>query len=123
MIDGFEVVAQRLAADGNAMLDDLGRFAKREGVSLDRVRRVGQFDVVVFLKLRQGGRGDRAQPVELRLLLSDTGDQGREHRRCVSHYRLHVIAVYNLVNGRVADPFVECRRCAAKPSPPESFTN
>jgi hypothetical protein len=33
MIDGFEMVAQRFAADRDPVLDDLGRLAKRERVS------------------------------------------------------------------------------------------
>ena len=60
MIDGFEMVAQRFAADGDPVLDDLGRFAKRERVSLDGVRGIGQLDVIMLLQLREGGGRQRA---------------------------------------------------------------
>src|SRR5450755_2854555 len=53
MIDRLEMIAQRLAADCDAVLDDLGRLAARERVSLNGVRRVGQLDVVIFLELRE----------------------------------------------------------------------
>ncbi len=55
MVDRFEMIAERFAAHGNAVLDDLGGLAKGERVSFDRVGRVGQLDVIMFLKLRQGG--------------------------------------------------------------------
>jgi hypothetical protein len=55
MVDGFEVLAERFTADRNAVLDDFRGLAEAERVSLDRVGRVGQLDVVTFLQLRQGG--------------------------------------------------------------------
>jgi hypothetical protein len=84
MVDGFEMIAQRLAGDGNAVLDDFGGLAKGERVSLDRVGRVSQLDVVVFLELRQGGPRRRAQPIELRLFLFNIVDEGRQHADIIS---------------------------------------
>jgi hypothetical protein len=81
MIDGFEMVAERFAADRDAMLDDFRRLSQREGVSLDRVGRIGQFNVKIFLKLRQGSRRQRAQPIKLRFLLRDVADERFEHGR------------------------------------------
>jgi hypothetical protein len=40
VIDGLEVILERLAADRDAMLDDLSRLAMGEGVALDRIRGV-----------------------------------------------------------------------------------
>ena len=80
MIDGFEMVAKRFAANRDAVLDDLRRLAQREGVSLDRVGRVGQFNVVMLLELRQGSPRQRTHAVEPRLLLFDTGNKSRKHR-------------------------------------------
>ena len=85
MIDGFEMVTKRFAPNRNAVLDDLRRLTQREGVSLDSVGRVGQFNVVVLLQLRQGSHGERAHAVEPRFLLFDTVDKGRKHRRYVAH--------------------------------------
>lgn len=53
MIDSFEVVAQRLAADGDAMLDEFRGFAQRQRVAFDSVGSVGQIDVVGFLQREQ----------------------------------------------------------------------
>ena len=53
MIDGFEMIAERFAAHGNAVFDDFRRFAQREGVPLDGVGRIGEINVVVLLELRQ----------------------------------------------------------------------
>ena len=53
MVDRFQVVAQGFAADGNTVLDDLGGLAKRTGIALDRVRGIGEFNVVKLLQLRE----------------------------------------------------------------------
>ncbi len=55
MINRFEVVAQRFAADGNAMFDHFRRLTQREGISLDRIGRESQIDIVMFLQLRHCG--------------------------------------------------------------------
>ena len=86
MIDGFEMVAKRFAANGNAVLDHFRRLTQGEGIALDRVGRVGEFDVVVFLELHQGSHRQRAQAVELRLLLPDRVDESFKHRRQIAYY-------------------------------------
>jgi hypothetical protein len=52
VIDRLKVLAQRLAADRDAMFDDFRCLAVRERVSLDRVRGVGQLDIIILLELR-----------------------------------------------------------------------
>ena len=85
MIDGLEMVAERFATHGNAVLDDFRRFAQREGVPLDGVRRVGEINIVVLLELRQGSRRQRAQAVELRLLLFNLADKSLKHGFSVAY--------------------------------------
>ena len=67
MIDSFEMVAQRFATDRDPVLDDLGSLPKRERVSLDGVRGIGQLDVIMLLQLRQGNGRQRAQAIEFGL--------------------------------------------------------
>ncbi len=93
VIHGFEVISERLAADSDAVFDDLCRFAKRKGIPFDRVGRVGEFDVVVFLQLPQSRRRERAQPVELFLLVFDTNDERGEHAESVARRRTTIIRV------------------------------
>ena len=54
MVDGFEVVTKRFAADRNAVFDHFRRLASRKLVSLDRIGCVGQLDVEETLKTREG---------------------------------------------------------------------
>jgi hypothetical protein len=56
--DRFEMILERLAADGDPVLDHHPRFGGGQRIALDRVRRVGQFDVVgtiqVVIAMRSG---------------------------------------------------------------------
>ena len=80
VIDGFEVITQRLAADRDAMLDDLGRLSQGGRVPLDGIRRVGQFDIIVLLDLCQCRRRERPERVERGLPVSYPFDQaGVQH--------------------------------------------
>ncbi len=49
VIDCFEVVLERLAADRDPLLDDERRLRSRERISLDRVRGVGQLEINAYL--------------------------------------------------------------------------
>lgn len=71
VIDGFEVVLERLAADGDALLDNKRRLDGGEGVPLDGVRCVGEFEVLAVFEVGQPAGGGRPQPVKLGLLLRD----------------------------------------------------
>ena len=54
MVEGFQMVFQRLPGYGNAVLDHKRGFNRAESVPLNRIRRVGDFDVVIMLKIGQG---------------------------------------------------------------------
>ena len=79
VIDRLKVFAQRFAADGDAVFDHFRRLTVGKRVSFDGVRGVGQLDVVIFLELRERVTRQRAQSVQLLLLLLDTCDKGRNH--------------------------------------------
>jgi hypothetical protein len=68
------VVAQGFAGDGNAVFDDLGRLAMREGVSLKGVRGVGQLHVIIFLQPGECASRQRTQPIQPRLFLFNIPD-------------------------------------------------
>ena len=55
MIDRFEVIAQGLAADRNAVLDHFRCFAERQRVAFYRGRSICEIDILCFLqgKLRR----------------------------------------------------------------------
>ena len=57
MIEGLQVVLERFTADCYALLDHQRGLHGAEGVAFDRVRSVGEFDVVIMLKIahRLGG--------------------------------------------------------------------
>ena len=71
VIDRFEMIFQRLAADCNAVLDHDPRFGGGQRVALDRVRRVGQLDVIRPVEVLEAVRRLRPKPVELSLLGGD----------------------------------------------------
>jgi hypothetical protein len=79
VIDRLKVLAQRLAADGDAVFDDFGGFAVCKRISLNGIRGVGQLDIVIFLELCEDATRQWAQSVQLRLLFIDTSDKGRKH--------------------------------------------
>ena len=71
MVDRLEVILKRLAATGDALFDDQRRLGRTERVPLDRVRRIGQFEIVVVLEIAQPVGCQRAEPVELGLFCRD----------------------------------------------------
>src|SRR5262245_41015291 len=75
VLDRFEMILERFAADRNALLDDQRCFGRAERVSLDRVRGVGQLQIVDMLKVTEPSACRRAPPVERRFLRLDMRDQ------------------------------------------------
>src|SRR5271156_6778211 len=73
MIDRFEVILERLAGDCDPVLDDQGRLGGRERIPIDRIRGVGEFEIVDMLEIAEGGAKLRANSVQLRLLDGDPG--------------------------------------------------
>jgi hypothetical protein len=71
VIDRFEMIFQRLAADCNAVLDHHPRFGGGQRVALDRIRRVGQLDIVRLVEVFEAVRRLRPEPVELSPLGGD----------------------------------------------------
>lgn len=49
MIEGFKVIFQRFPADRNTFLDDQGGFNGTEGIALNGIRGVREFDIVIVL--------------------------------------------------------------------------
>jgi hypothetical protein len=70
VIDGFKVIFERLAANGDAFLNNKRRLGSAQGVALDRVRRVGQFEVLRMLEIGQPAGRARAA-IEFGLLGDD----------------------------------------------------
>jgi len=58
VIERFEVILEGLAADGHALLDHQRRFDGAESVALDGIRRPGEFDIVMMLRLASAS-GDK----------------------------------------------------------------
>jgi hypothetical protein len=75
MVDNLQVIAQRFAAHGEAVFDQLRGLPERERVAFDSVRGVGQIDVIGFLQGKQRRPRDRAHRVEPRLLRGDRGEK------------------------------------------------
>lgn len=75
MIDGFQMIPQWLAGNGDALFDDHGGFHRRERIPLNRIRCVGDFDIVGMLEVGQPMRCKGAQPVEFGLLGGDVLQQ------------------------------------------------
>ena len=57
------------------MFDHERGFDLRERIALDRVRRIGQFEIVGMFETAERARRQRPQPVQLGLLLFDFGNQ------------------------------------------------
>ncbi len=70
-VDRFEMVLERLAADRDPLLDDERRLGGAERVPLDRVRSVGQVEIVNVLEIAKSGAHHGTQPVKVRLLRGD----------------------------------------------------
>lgn len=73
MIDRFQVVLERFAGNGDAVFDNHRGLDGGEGVSLDCVRRAGEFEVVRVVEIcRAAGRAD-GQLIEFSLLGGNGG--------------------------------------------------
>src|ERR1019366_10359156 len=75
MIDRLQVILERLARDGDALLDDERGFGGGQRVALDRVRCVGQFEVASVIKIGQSMRHADAKPIEFGFLGADRGQK------------------------------------------------
>jgi hypothetical protein len=74
VVDRLQVVAERLSSNGDALFDDRCRLDSGQRVPLDRVRCVGEFDVLRMIKIRRpAGRAD-AELVEFSLPGDNGGD-------------------------------------------------
>jgi hypothetical protein len=71
VIDCFEEILQRFAANRDPVLDRHPRFGGCQRIALDRVRRIGQFEVVGVVEVIEAVRGQRPEPVKLRLFGGD----------------------------------------------------
>jgi hypothetical protein len=75
VVEGFEVVTQGFAADGDALLNHQHRFHGGQRVPLDGVRGVGQLKVVRALQVADAMRSAAQQGIKLGLLGSDACGQ------------------------------------------------
>jgi|SRR5271166_3158662 len=71
MVDRLQMILERLAADRDPLLDDERRLGGAQGVPLDRVRRVGQLEIVDVLEVAEAGAYYGTQSIELGLLRGD----------------------------------------------------
>jgi hypothetical protein len=71
MADCFEMVLQRLAADRQSLFEDDRGLAAREGIAFDRVRALGQLDIVPVGDCGQAAPGQWRQRLRPRPLLGD----------------------------------------------------
>ena len=71
MVDGLQVVFKRLAADRNPFFDDECGLRGSERVAFDRIRSVGQLEVIDMLQVPKAARRQRAKPVQVGLLRRD----------------------------------------------------
>jgi hypothetical protein len=71
VVDRFEMVLEWLAADRDPFLDDECRLGGAERVPLDRVRGVGQLEIVNVFEVAESGADHGTQPVKLRFLRGD----------------------------------------------------
>lgn len=71
MIDRLQMILERLAADRNPSLDHQRRLGGGEHVPLDRIRGIGEFQIVDMFQVRQPARYPGAQPVEFGFLRGD----------------------------------------------------
>jgi hypothetical protein len=71
VVDRFEVVLERLAANRDPFLDDECRLGGAKRVSLDRIRRVSQLEIVNVLVVAEAGADHGTQPVERHFLRGD----------------------------------------------------
>jgi hypothetical protein len=55
MVDRFQMILERLAADRDPLLDDERRLGGAQCIPLDRVRRVGQLEIMNVLKVAETG--------------------------------------------------------------------
>ena len=67
VVDRFQVILERFSSDGDALLNDHRRLDGDERIALDRVRCVGEFEVLGVIEIwRPAGRADaktgRVQP-------------------------------------------------------------
>src|SRR5215472_16372384 len=65
MVDRFEMILERLAADRDPLLDDKRRLGGVERVPLNGVRGVGKFQIVNVLEVVEAGAHHGTQPVKL----------------------------------------------------------
>ena len=75
VIDRLKMVLERLAADGDAFLDNERGLDGGERVSLDGVGRVSKFEVLHMLEVAQPARSARAQPIKLGFFLGDASNE------------------------------------------------
>src|SRR5690349_2609396 len=71
MIDCLEMMLERLAGYGDALLDDQRRLGGGQGIAFDRVGRVRQFKVLRVLEIDETSRSTAAEPVKFGFLLRD----------------------------------------------------
>ena len=76
VVDRLQVVFQRLAADGEALLDHQRRFRRGEHVPLDGVGGIGQLQVDDVFQVPQPLGGKGAEAVEFCLLGGDVVREG-----------------------------------------------
>jgi len=65
VVDRFEMIFKRLAADRDPLLDDKRRLGGVERVPLNGVRGVGELQIVNVLKVAEAGARHGTQPVKL----------------------------------------------------------
>ena len=68
MIDCLKVIPQWFTGNGDTLFDHHRGFRCRERIPLNRIRRIGEFDIVGMLKVGQPVRREGTQPVEFGLL-------------------------------------------------------
>ena len=67
VVEHLQMIVQRLATDGDAVLDQLRGLARRQRVAFDRGRAVGQLDIVIGAQRRDRAGHERPLRVQRRL--------------------------------------------------------
>src|SRR5438046_6946543 len=83
MADRLEMVLERLAANCNAFFEDDRGFAAGQRIALDRIRAVGQLDIVPGGQRIEALPAQRPQPVEPLFLFAQPGAAAARHRAVV----------------------------------------
>lgn len=80
VVDDFQMLSQAFAANGQSCFQDQLRFAQGQGVALNGIGVVDPLQSHLLIEAPDGRLGQRAQGIQVSLLLLETGQQsGLKH--------------------------------------------